>query len=199
MASQLRRVTRDPRLRRNQEAELQARMRFLPQIMANKASKRIEAKQDAQFEKSIGVEYDKLRLQKKRDKLQKRAEEAGMGLEAAKFGTGFAFSELGKNTVGGLVGAGKSLISPGSAKTSPTKSSGALKTIGSMTTGSIVGSGLTGFGVGRLIGGSKKKRAIGGALAGGLMSLLSGNSSNWKGAGTNFGLGSLLGGIGGLL
>ena len=183
MASQLGAVRRDRRLRSDQDAELQARMQFLPQILANQASRKLETKRDAQFERTIGLEQDKFALQKKRLKQQQREAQAGMGLEAAKLGTTLSFGDMGKRSIGSIVGQNQP---------------GAWGGIGDVRTGSVLGSGLTGFGVANILGGSKTKKVLGGALGGGLMNLLSGGSNSWAGAATNFGTGALFGGIGGL-
>ena len=192
MASQLQRVTRDPRLRVDQDAQLQARMRFLPQIMANKASKKIEAKRDAQFQQQFALEEDKYRLQKKRNKADLRTSEAMMGMEAAKFGTGMTFGPTQGQNVGQMIGnTGTGMFSGGSNTSKPGM-------IGGLNLTGLLSSGLTGFGVGRMIGGPKKKRSAGGAVAGGLMSLLSNKSNSLGGAAFNFGKGALLGGLGGI-
>ena len=197
MAGQLARVRRDPRMRVDQNAQLQARMRFLPQIMANQAAKKIEAKRDVQFERTIGLEEQKFALQKKRNKIADRQAEAGMGLEAAKFGTNLAFSPMGKENIGQTLGIKSGIFGGGSeaSKGIPASKPGLL---GGLKLGGAVSSGLTGFGLGRIVGGSKKKRALAGAVGGGLMGLLSGGKSSGLGqAGLKFGIGSLLGGAGG--
>jgi len=194
MAGQLSRVRRDSRLRVDQDAQLQSRMRFLPQIMQQKADKAIEAKRDAQFERRIGLEQDRFALQKKRQKYQTRQDEVGLGLEAAKFGTNLAFSPMGKENLGQTLGINKGIFGGGDTTTGQKPG-----TVGGLKFGSMLSSGLTGFGVGRMVGGSKKKRAMFGAVGGGLMGLLSGGKSSGYGqAGLKAGIGGLLGGLGGL-
>ena len=199
MAGQLARVRRDSRLRVDQNAQLQARMRFLPQIMANKAAKKIETKRDAQFERTIGLEEQKFALQKKRNKIADRQSEVGMGLEAAKFGTNLAFSPMGTQNLGQTLGVKSGIFGGGNtelAKGAPGAKPGML---GSLRLGSAVSSGLTGFGLGKIIGGSKKKRLLAGAVGGSLMGLLAGGKSSSLGqSGLKAGIGGLLGGLGGL-
>ena len=192
MASQSSSVLRDPRLVQNQESLLQARMQFLPQIMANQASKKIEAKQDAQFEQTMALEQDKFALQKKRDKAALRMSEASMGMEAAKLGTSLAFSNFGKQNVGQMIGKTGGIFGGGSPGNKP-------GVIGGLNLGNMISSGLVGYGVGNMVGGSKKKRVLGGALGGGLMGLISNSSDSLLGAGLNFGTGAVLGGLGGYL
>ena len=194
MASQLQSVTRDRRLRVDQDAQLQARMQMLPQIMANQASRRIEKKQDAQFERTLALRQDEFSLQKKRTKLQERQDQANMGLSAATFGTNFAFGDAGKTTVSEMFGGAKKMVGLGKGGTT-----GMPGLIGGITAGQILGSGLTGYGVSKMVGGSKVKKAGYGALAGGLMGLLSGGANKGlSGAATKFGMGAVLGGLGGL-
>jgi hypothetical protein len=164
--------------------------------MANQASKKIETKRDAQFERTIGLEEQRFALQKKRNKLADRQSEIGLGLEATKLGTNLAFSPMGKENVGQTLGIKSGIFGGGDGSTKPTGKPGMF---GGLKLGSAVSSGLTGFGLGKMVGGSKKKKALFGAVGGGLMGLLSGGKSSSVGqAGLKFGLGSLLGGIGGL-
>ena len=117
-----------------------------------------------------------------------------MGLSAATLGTNFAFGPSGKTTVSEMFGRGKEMVGLGKGGTSSVPG-----LIGGITAGQILGSGLTGFGVGRMVGGSKTKKAGYGALAGGLMGLLSGGANKGlAGAATKFGMGAVLGGLGGL-
>jgi hypothetical protein len=163
--------------------------------MANKASRRVEAKQDAQFERQMDMERQGLSLQKKRQKLEARSAEAGMGLAAATTGANFAFGPMGKTSVGSVLGSAKGAMGLGGGAVGGGKP-GLLSRI---NTGQLVGSGLAGFGLSRMVGGSKGKRAGIGAIGGGLLSLLSGGANKtFGGAATKFGLGAITGALGGL-
>jgi len=170
MASQLQRVTRNPRMRESQVASMNARLDTLPEMLRRRERAADLELQSRQFNQSM-------KMQNKARQVQQRAAEAAFGLEAAKLGMTAATSGVGQKTLGGLFGS---------------KSGGPFSNI---TTGSIVGGGLAGFGAGKLAGGkSKTKKALFGAGAGGLMSLLGGGANM-----ANIGSGVLSGAIGGML
>jgi hypothetical protein len=181
MASQLRRVSGNKRLRSSPHAQLQAKISALPQSLANKQQREIIARDTSFQNKQIG-------LQKKQQKFQKRQQQAGMGLEAAKLGMNLATSDLGGSTIGQMAKGVKETF--GGPTSTPAKSGGLYD----MKPGVGIASGLTGWGVGQMIGGkNKKKKAAWGAAAGGLMGLLGGGGN----LGTA-GMGALAGGLGGL-
>ena len=180
MASQLQRVTRGRGMRQDQIAQLNARLRLLPQMQAAKERNEAIEMNKAQFNKQYS-------LQKRGLEAQKRAQEATMGLEAAKLGMTAATSDVGAKTIGGAIGKIPGLGSAGT-------SGGFLNNI---TVGSALGGGLAGFGAARLAGGkSKTKRAMYGMGAGALMGFLGSKAgSGLAGAGT----GAVTGLLGGLL
>ena len=225
----------DNRLRPDYTAALNAKLRYLPERLAQQAAERKHqdtlAYQQRQFRQSERQFSDSQAMIRKQNAMREREQEAGMGLEAAKAGMGFAMkggqnlkqrlsgadAELVKGGMGGFMmggggyqgpdaggisgnaGAPRGLFSSMSAKVgeyaSPLKDA-ASKYLGHLTMGNTIGSGLVGFGAGRLFGGKSKLKKFGvGAAAGGLMSLFSGGT----GGGAKDALtGSLFGGLGGL-
>lgn len=181
MASQLRKISANRRLRSDPRAKLQARISNLPGMLANKQQRDI-IKRDTSFQnKQIG-------LQKKQMKQRKREQQVGMGLEAAKLGLNLATSDIGKSTVGQLYKGAKGTFSK-AAGAAPAKTGGLYD----VKPGAAISGGLTGYGVGQMVGGSKKKKALYGAAAGGLMGML-GGGGNWA----TGGISALAGGLGGL-
>jgi len=188
MASQLRKVTGNKRLSSDPRAMLAAKISRLPQRMAQKQQSEI-IKRDTAFQNK------QIALQKKGATQRKREQEAAMGLEAGKLGVNLGMSDLGKKTIGDLTGDVKSLgnkVGIGSDKTPGIKPTGAVN---NFNVGGAISSGLTGYGVGKMVGGKNKvKKSAYGAGAGALMGLLSAN----KGGGMSGMLGGgLLGGLGG--
>lgn len=188
MASQLRKVTGNKRLSSDPRAMLAAKISRLPQRMAQKQQSEI-IKRDTAFQNK------QIALQKKGATQRKREQEAAMGLEAGKLGVNLGMSDLGKKTIGDLTGDVKSLgnkVGIGSGKTPGIKPTGAVN---NFNVGGAISSGLTGYGVGKMVGGKNKvKKSAYGAGAGALMGLLSAN----KGGGMSGMLGGgLLGGLGG--
>ena len=177
MADQIRRVTGNPSVRRRTaDAILQAKIARLPQQLANQ-QRREQIARDTEFQNQ------QIRLQKDSVKQRKREQEAAMGLEAAKFGINL--SDFNSNA-SNVKDATKTTVTGG------TESSSLLEGFTSSLPGAV-GSGLVGFGAGKMAGGkSKGKKTLLGAGAGFLSSLL----SNKPGFGDNFG-GAILGGIGG--
>lgn len=191
MASQLRKVTGNRRLTSDPRAILAAKISRLPQKMAQKQQSEI-IKRDTAFQNK------QIALQKKGATQRKREQEAAMGLEAGKLGVNLGMSDLGKKTVGDLTGGVKSLgrkVGIGSDKTPGIKPTTATGPISNFNVGGAISSGLTGYGVGKMVGGKNKvKKSAYGAGAGALMGLLSAN----KGGGMSGMLGGgLLGGLGG--
>jgi len=180
MASQLRRVTGNRRIASSPHAQLQAKIGALPQTLANKQQAEV-IKRDTKFQgKQIG-------LQKKQMKQRRREQQVGMGLEAAKFGMNLATSDMANKSVGSLYQGAKETLGGAPA---PAKTGGLYD----VKPGVALASGLTGYGVGQMVGGkNKKKKAMYGAAAGGLMGLFGGGGNM-----ATAGMGALAGGLGGL-
>ena len=198
MANQMVAVSNNPRLRVRESAKLAGRMPMLTQIIANKQRQEDIDRQQEQFNRSFGQAERQLGLDrarfaseqeqfKKSQALQRRQQQIGMGLEAAKLGLTTS-KDFGGKTLGDL-------------SKNVTKSFGAEKNIFSGTpgvsnfdAGSAVSGGLLGFGASALIPGKNKALKAGvGALAGGLSSFLGGGSF------ISGSLGGALGGFGGSL
>lgn len=190
MASQLRKVTGNKRLTSDPRAMLQAKISRLPQRLAQKQQSEI-IKRDTAFQNK------QIALQKKGATQRKREQEAAMGLEAGKLGVNIGMSDLGKKTVGDLTGGVKALGNKvmGREKTpgiQPTKPTGPVN---NFNVGGAIASGLTGYGVGKMVGGKNKvKKSAYGAGAGALMGLLSANKGGGLGGLIS---GGLTGGLGG--
>jgi len=197
MASQYRRVTGNPATRKGlAEARLQARVSRLPQVLAQKNMREVQAR-DARFQEK------QIKMQKKTMAQRKREQEAALGLEAGKLGLNLAMSDLGGTTIGDIgrsaqnaVGSAKGML-PGGTKPTPIEAPKAGYTgVKGINVGGALASGLTGYGAGKLVGGkNKKKKAMYGAGAGALMGLLSGSKSGNAFGGMGAGL--LAGGLGG--
>jgi hypothetical protein len=192
MASQYRRVSGNPSMRSGlANAKLQGRVNRLPQMLANKQNKAILARDTAFQNKQIA-------LQGKQRKQRERESEVGMGMEAAKLGLNIGMSDMGNKSLGDITRGAKNTYGSMFKKghTDTPKPTGASRGISDrINVGGALSSGLTGFGVGKLVGGkSKAKKSLFGAGAGGLMGMLSAP----KGGGMMGGLvGGLTGGIGG--
>lgn len=176
MASQLRRVTRNPRMREDQVASLNSRMSMLPDMLRQRERAADIEMQKNQFNQTM-------KMNKRARAMQDRAAEATMGMEAAKLGMTATTSGVGQRPIDRFW----SSRSPGSGVKSGM--------FGDITTGSIVGGGLAGFGAAKLMGGkSKAKKGMAGAAGGALMGLLGGGMNL-----ANMGSGLLSGAIGGFL
>lgn len=197
MANQMYRVTNNPYKRRNQVAALNARQAYLSQLIANQQRAEELARQDelnAEHRRQWKADYRMTRQNQRASQRMQRRQLAQSEAES-RVGTGIKGAELGfsviqnyggdnQKTLGGLFG--------GSSAT-PRSFTGS-----NLGVGSLIGSGLAGFGAGSIFGGSGKKKknvaksTLFGAAGGGLMGLL-GNSSGG-------GIGGLIsGGIGGAL
>lgn len=192
MASQLRRVTGNRRLTSDPRAALQAKIANLPNRLAQQQQREV-IKRDTRFQNK------QIALQKKSAAQRRREQEATMGLEASKLGMNLAMSDLGGKTIGDVTGGVKALKNKvmGTEKTSGIQSTGPKQPTGNavkdFNIGGAISSGLTGYGVGKLVGGkSKAKKSMFGGGAGALMGLLSAN----KGGGLS---GLLSGGLSGAL
>lgn len=170
MATQLQSVTRNPRMKQDQVASMNARMSMLPEMLRQRERSADLDMQKNQFNRTMG-------FKRRQQDAAERAQQAGMGLEAAKLGMTASMS--GNTTLGQV---------PYLNKLTGTGSTG----LAGIRTGDIVGSGLAGFGASQLLGGkSKLKKGLVGAGAGGLLSMLSGG--NMMAGATSGGLGSIMG------
>jgi hypothetical protein len=195
MASQYSKVTGNPSVRSGlAKAKLQGRVNRLPQMLANRQNQAI-LKRDTAFQNK------QIALQGAQRKQRERESEVGMGMEAAKLGLNIGMSDMGKKTLGDITaGAGNAYRGVTNKFRSPTNQKSTTLPakegmFSNVNVGGALSSGLTGFGVGKLVGGkSKAKKSLFGAGAGGLMGMLSAP----RGGGMMGGLiGGLTGGIGG--
>jgi hypothetical protein len=169
MASQLRKVTGNRRLTSDPRAILQAKIANLPRRMQQQQQREI-IKRDTAFQGS------QIALQKDAATQRKREQEAAMGLEAGKLGVNIGMSDLGKKTMGDMVGGAKNISNDTMNTSLDPKSPGMPAGIRDFNVGGAISSGLTGYGVGKLVGGRKGKKTGYGAGAGALMGMLSSNS-----------------------
>lgn len=211
MASQIIATTGNRRLRRNQSAELNARLGYLPQMAAMKQEKEIAEKNLAFQEKQMRQNQ---KMREKELEFQEGAEKKQFGLEIAKLGmTGLSSGVLGD--VAGMFGFGGDEPSNVAAANIGAKGGpsdplmsvakpGIMGTIGGMLPSALGGAAL-GFGASSLLGGGTKGMLAGG-LAGALPGILGGIGGMFGGqgaAGFDFskilsgGLGGILGGLGG--
>lgn len=182
MASQYRRVTGAPRLRTG-EAALQAKIAMLPQMMQRKQQQQLIAR-DTKFQNQ------QIAMAKQAAKQKKRAEAAAMGLEAGKLGLTMATGSASNTTAGDIVRGTKNIFG-GNKEVAPEGGDTGWK---SYKPGSTIASGLTGYGLGKMMGGkSKKKKALYGAIGGGITGLLSGKDLISGGIGA--GVGALASGL----
>lgn len=194
MASQIYGVTGNRKLKRNQQAELNARMGMLPSILARE-------QQDAQLAADRKFQNKQFKEQKNQAKktaqFQKKQARQQFGLEAGKMGLNLAGSDMvanGGKTIGNIMDKFKGGTAPSDGpmrmSTSPTAGSGAKGYFGGMSVGGGIAGGLGGYGAATMFGGSKKKKMLIGTGAGMLTDMISGGS----------GLGGALGGLfGGLI
>jgi len=185
MTTQLSAVSNNPRFKRNQIAELNARQSRLPQILANKARAEDLARQEEFQGAQINIANRQNKLMRKRNVAQNRASEIGMGLEAAKLGNTIASG--GNRTVGGLATSARGLFGGTGV------GSGLGSFVDSLNIGSLLGGGLAGFGASKMIG-KKKSKTLKGATGAGVGAAIGLLSGGWGGAIT----GGIGGGLGGL-
>ena len=175
MPTQMSRVSRNPRLRRNQIAELNARQALLPQIIANQRRQEdlqrqeaLNVQNQANIDRSFGLDKSRFAAEKsmfaKQQKAAKRSAQVGAGIEAGKLGMS-VLNRFGGTTVD------KALQSaPGG-----NLGKGIGGALGNVNVGSAIGGGLLGYGASQLVGGKNKfKKAAIGAGAGALGGFLSG-------------------------
>jgi len=184
MASQLGAVTgmKPPR----ESAGLNARLRYLPGIMAQKKLKEQRSEdlafREKQFSQSAQQAKDTLALENK-------AQRMSAGVSAANLGMGVANLQSSQGAGGGL---SKSISQiPGASRLGSMFGSGGP--IGSFTLGQGLSSGLAGFGASMFGGDSKLKKLGLGAGAGALMGLMGGAGGPTGGLG-----GAVFGGLGSL-
>ena len=193
MASQLRRVTGNRYGGNPAQAQLQAKIANLPATLANRQNKQILAR-DTKFQNQ------QISMMKKRRQMEQQAQERGMGLEAAKLGVTLGMSDFGSKSIGdavkGVKGTWNGLVKGGTSNTGSNTQQGKSNMFSDFNLGGAISSGLTGYGVGKLVGGKNKtKKSLYGAGAGALMGLL----SSKPGQGMYSGLSGLIpGGLGGL-
>lgn len=213
MASQLVATSGNRRLKRNQIAELEAKMPSLKGIQERKMRERMHEDEMAFKEKDF---QQKKKMQKKSLALSEESSKRQMGVAAAKFGANMVLSgkhstigQIGTKIKGGLnklgIGGAQSATSasnkgalsfqpPGTAgravstvsgsAVKPTSGGGSF--FGNLQPGNILGSGLAGFGASRMVKG-KGKRMLLGAGVSGLMSLFGGGGLGSAGASALFG------------
>jgi len=184
MADQLRKVSgvKYPyRLKNN--AVLEAKIARLPQLLANREKQK-------QIERDIIYQNKQIALKKKEMKQRKKEAKMGMGLDAAKLGITIGGMD------GGIFGSTKG-GSEGAAGVGAEEGGGSImKSLKGFDYGGAAGAGLLGYGAGKLAGGkSKVKKALFGAGAGALSSLLGGGGGSFGSMLTNA---LTKGGIGGL-
>ena len=184
MASQLKATTgmRPPR----ESTGLNARLRYLPGIMAQKKSNEQRAAdlkfRNRQFQQSAQQSKDSLALQNK-------AQRMSAGVAAANLGMGVQNLQQAQGASGAL---NKSAgMIPGGVGKGITSMFGSGA--GGFTLGQGISSGLAGFGASQFAGDNKFKKGIYGAAAGGLMGLMSGSGGLAGGLG-----GAVFGGLGSL-
>jgi hypothetical protein len=169
--------------KRNQNAELNARLRYLPQYLANKNRADDIARENLMHDETMAqrrAEFGEQQRQfSKTQAANRRSAQVGAGLEAGKLGL-----TVGKNFMGKTLGdfsksvAGKNY----------------LGAAGNFDIGSAATGGLLGFGAGALLPTKNKYAKAGiGAAAGALGSFLGGGSVLSGGGGGL--LGGLLGGL----
>lgn len=226
MATQLQATAgiRGRKLRRNQIAELEAKMPSLGEMERQKAQQRMH---DETMRFKRKEHSQNKAMAKKRMSMENMIAERQMGVEAAKFGFNVATSggptlgEIGGKVKGLFSGIGSNPMTSGyQSKLANASAVAANKTVGiptvgqgitasqiqtglagtksgffgSMRPGAMIGGGLAGFGASRMVKG-KKNRMLLGAGVGGLMSLFGGGGFD---LGTTLG-GALFGGLGGMV
>jgi len=189
MAYQMRAISNNPLLRRNQTAELNARMQYLPNMIAAKNRKADISRQES-MNKAQKAQWDRnYNLQRKQNKFATKQSKMGMGLEMGKLGLNI-MSNYGSNKLNPSRGSLGSLFggSTGFGKSG----GGAGGLVSKLNLGNMIGGGLAGYGVSQMVGGSKGKKAGLGALAGGALGFLGGGGLSGAISG---GLGGGLGGL----
>lgn len=190
MASQLRRVTGNTAVSPSSlaHARLQAKIAGLPEVLAARQQRKNIAR-DTRFQNR------QLALQKAAAKQRQREQQAAMGLDAAKLGLSVGMSDFGKKTIGDAFTAGKGVVNKIPGVNVNPKVSGLPSSVSNFNIGGALASGLTGYGVGNLIGGKNKlKKGLYGAGSGALMGLLTAPKGGGLGGLLS---GALFGGAGG--
>ena len=221
----------DPRLRPDYTAALNQKLKYLPARLQQQQNEQQHqddlAFRERTFAQSSSQFKDSQQLRRRQMEQTERAQEAGMGLEAAKAGMGMAMKggmnlkdKLGSMPAFGSGGGGATAPSgwtPGTGTGTGGVAKGGLfsqlgsmagkagnflkdsasKYLGGLTMGNSIGAGLTGFGAGRLLGGDNKLKKFGLGAAAGGLMSLFGGGGSGSG-GSDFITGSLFGGIGGL-
>jgi len=189
MAQQMRKVTENRGRSSNPaHAILQSKIARLPASLAQKQQKAI-------IQRDTNFQNQQLRLMNKRRKMEEDAAERGMGMEAAKLGLTMGMSDFGGKTIGdALSGGSKALNKVSMGKLGSANPPARSNMFSDFNIGGAISSGLTGYGVGKLVGGGKTKKSLFGAGSGALMGLL----ASKPGQGLYSGLTGLIsGGLGG--
>jgi len=196
MASQYLRVTGNPAGRaKTSNAILQSKIARLPQAMAAKQA-REQIARDKKFQKQ------NIQMAKKDMKFRERQEESAMGLEASKLGLNLAMSDMGSKTLGDVGTGAKAAYRGVRDKFAKPGTNEKLNVedkdpsmVSKLPIGAALSSGLTGYGVGKLVGGkSKGKKALYGGGAGALMGMMSAPKGSGLGGMMAGGLTGALGG-----
>jgi len=180
------------RFRRNQVAEMQAKLALLPGIIQAQNQKRAEARamQEARFQRRLAKKQNK--LQKQQIQFGEKRDKAALGIQAGTLGLNLLTSGIGSKTLSSLNPFSKSEST--SSTGSGVSSKGGL--LNNLTLGNTVGSGLAGYGLSRFGGKNKLIKAGLGALGGSTVGGLSG----YIGSGKSFSpVGAFAGGLTGLL
>jgi hypothetical protein len=192
-------VVTNRRRRRDQVAELNARQTLLPQIIANQ-QRAEDLERQIQLQDLQAKQWEKdYNLAKQAQRSQQRANRIGMGMEAAKLGVNinqqyggknlsqFSTNLFGSKTTGGSAAGGAAAKGAGAIGTG-----GVLGFAKSVPYGTVLGSGLAGYGASRFVDKKKKGARVAlGAGSGALLGLLSGGPSGALYGGISGGIGSL--------
>lgn len=200
------------RQRLNQVAAINARLDYLPDIMAAKERKKQQAETVARTKEREAIEDVRY---EKAEEFRKKQERTALGLEATKLGTtlqgsgGTTFGDVAgslKSTFGGGYGgkegaAAGQVGGPGNIPQTTTSGgdgsffSSVKGGLTDTTLSSAIGSGLTGYGAAQIFSDKSERTKAGwGVLAGGLTGLLGGGGiSGMLSGGFYGGLGGLLG------
>lgn len=200
MASQIKRVTGDRRIgARKQTAAIRGQLSQISGIMAAKQAKQIAEKQIAMDKARLAEEK---RQYKKNLALERRSGEVELGMTAAKAGHGALASGLGGfgdvtfNSFFGSSGTAGGAKS-GAVMAARTGTGGSWYSgLGDFKLSSGIGSGLVGFGAGKLLGGKNKLKKIGLGMGVGALAGMFGQGGFSLGGAMG---GAAFGGLGGLL
>jgi hypothetical protein len=191
MANQAFAISGNPRLRRNQTAELNARMNYLPTLIANKNRRDDIARQEEMNTAQKAQWGRQYQLQKDANKFAEKQQRIGMGLEAGKLGLNILGS-YGPTRSDPNRGSLSNIFSSfgGSTKVGGTSSPGIMS---NLNLGSLVGGGLAGYGAAKAFG--KKKKGVNALIGAGTGAALGALTGGSIGSSITSGLGGGLGGL----